>query len=466
MITRKFWLFSWIFLKKKYTHLNIFLDYFYKNFLKILIILSNMRTIIRENPQYEEELTTEWSTISNFHLLDDETEQSITEKVNERWFYLYNWITPDELRMSFKADYLSIFQATSIPLAVVTLIAGFMGFFGGGTLGAIIGIMGVLAVFYAIVGIFLFIKMFRKAYLYTKWADVVITDDHLVSGGKILKKDDFEGQRNAFAALEEMFREPIFGKSEMANYIEVEQQNLMQKLQMIAKWGGSIIENVSNSRDAGPIVMVVLLVGFLYSAMMGFVYFAGVAVVSFLAMIFSWIANKILLVTHNKEHVIQGLFHEIMDASISLKDEKKNSVTLLTEAWENEWVENLSERLNTSFEAINKNAETATSKSVTLRKELENSEYKAIFNFPKYDQWIRTQVLTPIEELLTLVKKNEKTIQQTLAEMENSKEHDTGNIWSWTAGKALETQKSRFELQLESFGRMRTMLESYQEKLQ
>jgi hypothetical protein len=54
---------------------------------------------------------------------DTESPEFIEQQVDERGFYLYEWISPDELRMSVQADYLSIIRTASMPLAVVTLIA-------------------------------------------------------------------------------------------------------------------------------------------------------------------------------------------------------------------------------------------------------------------------------------------------------------------------------------------------------
>ena len=76
--------------------------------------------------------------------------------------------------------------------------------------------------------------MFHKAYLYTRGADVVITDDHYVSGGKILKKSDFEGQKAAFRVMETMFREPLFQRSELDTYVDMQKKDLMEQLKMIA----------------------------------------------------------------------------------------------------------------------------------------------------------------------------------------------------------------------------------------
>ena len=56
------------------------------------------------------------------------TIHDIESKVDERGFYLYEWISPDELRMSVKDDYLSIIETTSMPLAIVTAIFGFIGY--------------------------------------------------------------------------------------------------------------------------------------------------------------------------------------------------------------------------------------------------------------------------------------------------------------------------------------------------
>ena len=58
----------------------------------------------------------------------ESTIHEIESKVDERGFYLYEWISPDELRMSVKDDYLSIIQTASMPLAIVTAISGFLGY--------------------------------------------------------------------------------------------------------------------------------------------------------------------------------------------------------------------------------------------------------------------------------------------------------------------------------------------------
>lgn len=57
-----------------------------------------------------------------------ETPELIKKQVDERGFYLYEWISSDELRMTLERDYLKIVKWASIPLAIITAIVGFIGF--------------------------------------------------------------------------------------------------------------------------------------------------------------------------------------------------------------------------------------------------------------------------------------------------------------------------------------------------
>jgi hypothetical protein len=162
-----------------------------------------------------------------------ETPEHIEKTVDERGFYLYEWISPDELRMSVLADYLSIIEKSSIPLAIVTVIAGFIGF-GGGVFGAFMLIFGVLALFYTFVLALLIMKMLRKSYLYTRGANVVITDKHYVSAGKVVEREDFSAQKDAFSTLEKMFREPLLEPSGLSEHIANKKQSLLDQLKGIA----------------------------------------------------------------------------------------------------------------------------------------------------------------------------------------------------------------------------------------
>ncbi len=389
-----------------------------------------------------------------------ESPEFIEQQVDERGFYLYEWISPAELRLSVQSDYLSIIRASSMPLAIMTLIAGFI-WLSGGIIWVTLAILWLLGIFYTLVVVILIVKMLRKSYLYTRGGNVVITDNHYVSNGVVVERSDFSKQREAFSELERTFREPLLGPSVLAEHISTEKDWLIEQMKNIASGWGKLVQSLGRSRDASAIVMVLMIAWVLYGAMMAWVYFVGIFFVSLLARVFSWMAHRALLALNNTEHTIQSLFSDITKSSIELKSGQKKSVSLLSDAGQGEWSDNLSKRLSESFEVIGEMAGIATDKTVELQKILENSKYKDIFNFVKYGNWIKNQVLSPIEEILLLLNNNRTTLTRTITELNTQITGTTDASFQ----KPLILQRDRFEMQIGSFGRVITMLEGYQSKL-
>ena len=80
----------------------------------------------------------------------------------------------------------------------------------------------------------LMLKMLRKSYLYTRGGNVVITDGHYVSNGRVVERDDYTMQKEAFRELEKTFREPLLEPSGLAEHIAMERDSLMKQMGNIA----------------------------------------------------------------------------------------------------------------------------------------------------------------------------------------------------------------------------------------
>ncbi len=386
--------------------------------------------------------------------------QTISKTVKERGFYLYEWISSDELRMTLERDYLNIVRWASIPLAVICAIAGFIGF-AGWPIGTILAVLGVLGIFYLIVGLILSIQFFYRSYLYTRGANVVITDDYFVSWANIMEQWDKKAVQKNFEKFEKIFDEPFLGESKLAEKKAIAKTELFDNLKNIAYGWWKILQWVWRSRDSWWIVVVILVAGFLYAAMMGLVYFIGIFFIALFGRIFSWFAHQYLIAMSNTEHKIQTLFSDIQDSSDRLNTSKKDTVSLLSDASKNEWKENLSARLGESFELINTIANNTTDKSIKLRKILESSKYKDIFNFVKYGNWVKKQILEPIEEILLLLNKNSDTLRNTIFSLDSQIATTTDP----SLQKPLILQQERLKMQVESFQRNINLLNSYREKL-
>ncbi len=384
----------------------------------------------------------------------------VENDVKERGFALYEWISPDELSMSVKRDYLAIVKWASIPLAIITAIFGFLGL-AAGPIGVILSVLVVLGFFYGIVFLILLAKLSRRAYHYTRMADVVITDDHYVVGKSIFKNTEKEKIKNALSYFETTFEEPFLGTSALPHSIESKKEALFSNLKDIALGGGKLIQSVGRSRDSDPIILALMAAGLLYGGMMAIVYTLGIFFISVFGRAFSWLAYQVLLMTNDTEHRIQELFSKIDRASKSLDTTSDEATRLLDEAGRNEWKENLLGKINESNALISELASTATSDTTKLRKILENSKYKDIFNFSKYGSWVKREILEPINAILLLLEKNRDTLRWLILSLETQIKTTTES----SHRTPLELQKKRLELQVESFERMIVMMKWYQEKL-
>lgn len=386
--------------------------------------------------------------------------QSISDTVKERGFYLYEWISPDELRMTLERDYLKIVKWASIPLAIITMIAGFIGF-AAGPIGTILAVLWVLGVFYLIVGLILSVQFLHRSYLYTRGANVVITDNHYVSGANIIEQSDRKAVQKKFEKFETIFDEPFFGESRLEEKKEKAKTELFDNLKEIAYGWWKILQWVWKSRDSGWIVLVILAAGFLYATMMWLVYFIGIFFIALFGRIFSWFAHRYLIAMNNTEHKIQTLFSDIQESSDSLNSGKENTVSLLSDASKDEWKENLSGKLAESFELINKLAKSTTNNTIKLREVLQSSKYKDIFNFVKYGNWVKKQILEPIEEILLLLNKNNDTLKDAISSLDSQISTTTDP----SLQKPLILQQDRLKIQLENFQKNIDLLNSYREKL-
>jgi len=148
--------------------------------------------------------------------------------------------------------------------------------------------------------------------------------------------------------------------------------------------------------------------------------------------------------------------------STELEQEKSRTIGLLSDAGQNLWKENLSGNIDTSLELLGKLTGNSTNQSIELRELLTSSRYKDVFNFVKYGNWVKKQILEPIESILLLLSKNHDILIQT----RESLEHQIQTESDPSLAKPLMLQKERINLQIENFERTIEMLEGYREKLQ
>ena len=93
-------------------------------------------------------------------------------------------------------------------------------------------------------------RFLYRTILYTRGANVVITDGSYVSGSHILAKTDREGISRAFSDFEKTFDEQFLGESTLAEKKNEQKKALFENLKDIAFSGGKIMSRLGNSRNS------------------------------------------------------------------------------------------------------------------------------------------------------------------------------------------------------------------------
>jgi hypothetical protein len=307
----------------------------------------------------------------------------------------------------------------------------------------------------------LLFRTLHRSKLYIESADIVITDNHYISGASIIEKSDQTKIEERFNKYETVFDEKFLGISRLAEKKEHAKKALFDNLKEIFSWWGELVSKLGKSRDTWWIILVLMIAWALYATMMGVVYFIGLFFLAIMGRVFARWAHYYLLARNNLEYKIQDLFAAIDISSRQLEQEKAKTISLLSDAAQNLWKENLSGNIDNSLELLGKLTGSSTDQSIELRELLTNSRYKDVFNFVKYGNWVKKQILEPIESILLLLQKNHDILIQTRDTLETqiSTESDP-----WLQ-KPLILQKDRIILQIENFERTIGMLQGYREKL-
>lgn len=389
----------------------------------------------------------------------------IEKSLDEKGFYLYEWLSKENLKNSIKLDYYSTMNKTLVPLVIISFIAGVIGYFLG-ALGSIISVTFVLWIAFLIIFMIFLFKIIKKWKLYSRFANIVLTDSHISVNHNIISHSDFRKNILDLSDVESVFAEKIFHPSKISLEIENSKNNFWALISDVFSTGFNFIVKIFNSirtrssKNDANIFLFLLAIAIIVSLGTGIIllvsYFILLPIMYFSARILASIFHKMLLLSQKTEYEINNLFVEISQKWNFLEQKIQENIRFLTEAKNANWTENLSTKINSSFLEINNLALNSTNLSIKLRKKLQNSDYKNIFNFTKYDSWLKKQIILPMENLIEVLEKNEKILKNNIKSIENQ----ILQIEDSSLQKPLELQKIRLENQLENISKMIINLKS------
>lgn len=375
----------------------------------------------------------------------------IQDKINERWFYLYSFITPNEVKNSIERDYLKILSFIALPLWIISIILWVI---------ALPLFLACVWIVFAFIVIYLIILSVKRSITLTHTSNVVLTDKAISIWWKIIKNEDLEKEKWIIQKYEKEFDEKIFWESRLS---EAKWSLLKKVIEKVTSIFWKIFDTTKNfdSRDSGQIMLVWMLLWVVYVAIISGIYFIWIFIIWIFWLFIMSINKAILKITWQKVFKINNLFDDIDKSSDNLIDSKNKLSLNLNNANQNKWQDWLLNDINSWIQKVNNEADISIRNILKLRKTLENSNYKDIFNFNIYNNWIKKQIVEPLKSILELLSKNKEIIEKTIEELE-IQINETKEV---SYKNTLEVQKLRLEKQKEEFEKYRVLINSYIEKI-
>lgn len=339
--------------------------------------------------------------------------ENIQKEINEKWFFVYNWIDEQEIKTSIQIDFLEKLYYASLPILIIFAAIWFFVQSSSKllilTIWWLIGFLSIIMIIYLII---ISIKITLKAW---KISHLIITNKYFSINKKILELQDWnkiildkETQK-----IWETFHEELFKNSELKEKKDLVFKSLIKKSEENFYTILKFTEDIDKRLTA---LVYIIFAAFWIASFL--IYIVWIFFAAILWIFINFAIRKYLIFKWNKILKINEDFKEIEKFSLNLINEKEILQKNLFEASENEWKDGLLLKINSWIEKVNKNANNSVNKNLELIKELKTSDFDKIFDYNLYNSWLKKQISTPIIWIIELLEKNIKVLDNQIFENE------------------------------------------------
>lgn len=404
-----------------------------------------------------------------------EIPEKILQEINEKWFFLYEWIDEKEVKKTIEIDFLEkLIFFWPIWFFIMLFLAFVLNIY---TSIIFLAIFTILVIFYL-----LFLSISR-AFLASKINFLILTTKYFSINRKIWEiKENKIFLENELLEKSKIFEENLFDISNLEKKKkEIKDKYtfwILNKLKNKEKdwiyWEKNkgifsnfdlddlyILKNIKFSKDNQNIILIILWLLIIFVFTMSILYIFWIALVLIIWLLTSAINKKILILKWDKVLKINKHFENIENLSKNIKNEKNNLEILLKEAINNEWKDWLLLKINSWIENINKNTEKSINENLKFFDILKNSEFDEIFDYNIYNSWLKKQIKEPIKWIISLLEKNVEIINNEIK----------SNFWNETVSDEklknhLEIAKNRLFMKKESLEKNIISMKWYLTKLE
>lgn len=342
--------------------------------------------------------------------------ENIKNQIKERWFYMYNWIWNKDVKLSIQRDFLKFIKKFWTILAVLLILPSAILYFTWWILFTLyfFWFLSVINIFFLI---YLFTISISRSSILRKNAYVLLTNSHISINWDIEKLENYDLKKyEKLKQISNLFEEELFKES---NIEKTKKWFLTNIFDQIWNWFKFIFRMWKwNSRNSWQIILILLWLYLVYIVSLWIIYFVWILFIWLFWILLTIINKQILLISGHQITKISDKFEEIDYSSNKLLEEKDRLSKYLFDAMNNDWKDSLLIKINDWISSINKNASSAVSTSIELKKDIKESKYSEMFDFWVYNDWIKKQIYIPINQIKDLLEKNLEILKTQKANIE------------------------------------------------
>lgn len=325
----------------------------------------------------------------------------IQKVVAQRWFYVYEWIGVKDVKESVERDLLKLLSKYGFIWAIFVIFPSVIAYDLWGPF-PYFTFFVTTSIINMILSICILVMSIIRSHSLIKNNKVLITDKYISVNWIISQLENNSIIKTlAIEKISTLFEEKIFDNSN----IHLSKNRFINEVTAKISEGYDLI--LDKTKVFGKIWeyiwtwLVILYLAYIISVSL--IYFVWILIIWFLWFIISFINKKILISIGHEITTINNFFENIDESSNRLETEKSELIQLLEDAKNNDWKDSLLIKINSGIKIINNQASKSVDQSIDLKILIEKSKYSEMFNFTIYNSWIKKQILSPLEELNTLL---------------------------------------------------------------
>lgn len=383
--------------------------------------------------------------------------EEVQKEVDEKWFFVYQWIDDKEVKKSIELDFLSkMLWLWPLWIIIMVLLSSF--WFIWETIWFLV-IFSVFLIIYL-----LFLSIFRTIRA-SKISFLVITNNYYSINQKVWEIINWKiFLDRETLKISDVFEEDLF-RENLLDYLKKELENkyslwIDRYLNFNEDYDYWLFWFRSKEFRQAMIIITLCLIAFVIT--MTFIYFFWIFLVLLFGTFTAFLNKHYLIWKGHLVILLNEYFKDLEKNSKKLKAWEEFLKKNLKEASQNNWQDWLLTKINSWITEVNKNAKLAMKTNLELVDLLKNSEYDKIFDYWCYNSWLKNRIISPIRWVIEMLQENIFRIKQEIKNSEETIKNTNDEKLKWN----IKLAKSRLEMREKEIEKHIIVMKSYLEKLE